>query len=155
MIRSLGRHGIPSRYVTDIDFLAKFSRYTKGSAAWPGPVHPTALSFLLQLAEQEGLGAAIAVAIATLFWLVGCAVVLGRLSGLRTDALYLIGRLAALRFGAGLGGDGRVELERARPIDLLLGLLGRKQSREQQPRNERSDREKRYSGENLAEMERH
>jgi Na+-driven multidrug efflux pump len=43
------------------------------------------------------LGAAIAVAIATLFWLVGCAVVLDRLSGLRTDAPYLIGRLAALR----------------------------------------------------------
>jgi predicted ATP-grasp superfamily ATP-dependent carboligase len=55
VIRSLGRHGIPSRYVTDIDFLAKFSRYTKGSAAWPGPGHPTALSFLVQLAEQEGL----------------------------------------------------------------------------------------------------
>jgi O-antigen/teichoic acid export membrane protein len=43
------------------------------------------------------LGAAIAVAIATVFWLVGCAIVLDRLSGLRTDALYLIERLAALR----------------------------------------------------------
>jgi len=43
------------------------------------------------------LGAAIAVAIATLFWLVGCAVVLGRVSGLRTDALYLLGQLASLR----------------------------------------------------------
>ncbi len=52
----------------------------------------------LVLAPLYGvLGAAIAVAIATLFWLVGCAVVLDRLSGLRTDALYLIGRLAALR----------------------------------------------------------
>jgi O-antigen/teichoic acid export membrane protein len=40
------------------------------------------------------LGAAIAVAIATLFWLIGCAVVLGRVSGLRTDALYLLGQLA-------------------------------------------------------------
>jgi O-antigen/teichoic acid export membrane protein len=37
------------------------------------------------------LGAAIAVSIATLFWLVACAIVLGRLSGLRTDALFLIG----------------------------------------------------------------
>ena len=46
----------------------------------------------LVLAPLYGvLGAAIAVAIATLFWLVGCAVVLDRLSGLRTDALYLIG----------------------------------------------------------------
>lgn len=43
------------------------------------------------------LGAAIAVAIATLFWLVGCAVVLGRVSGLRTDALYLLGQLASPR----------------------------------------------------------
>jgi O-antigen/teichoic acid export membrane protein len=52
----------------------------------------------LVLAPLYGvLGAAIAVAIATLFWLVGCAIVLDRLSGLRTDALYLIGRLAALR----------------------------------------------------------
>ncbi|HEX2447255.1 MAG TPA: polysaccharide biosynthesis C-terminal domain-containing protein [Methyloceanibacter sp.] len=40
------------------------------------------------------LGAAIAVAIATLFWLV---FVLGRLSGLRTDALYLLGRLGSLK----------------------------------------------------------
>lgn len=55
VIRSLGRHGIPARYVTDIDFLAKFSRYTKASASWPGPGHPAALSFLLNLADQEGL----------------------------------------------------------------------------------------------------
>lgn len=39
------------------------------------------------------LGAAIAVLIATLFWLIATAIVLGRLSGLRTDALYLLGRL--------------------------------------------------------------
>ena len=52
----------------------------------------------LVLAPLYGvLGAAIAVAIATLFWLVGCAVVLERLSGLRTDALYLLGRLASFR----------------------------------------------------------
>ncbi|MBK5198905.1 MAG: oligosaccharide flippase family protein [Methyloceanibacter sp.] len=43
------------------------------------------------------VGAAIAVAIATLFWLVACAVVLGRVSGLRTDALYLLGRSASPR----------------------------------------------------------
>jgi O-antigen/teichoic acid export membrane protein len=52
----------------------------------------------LVLAPLYGVvGAAIAVAIATLFWLVGCAIVLDRLCGLRTDAFYLIGRLAALR----------------------------------------------------------
>ncbi len=52
----------------------------------------------LVLAPLYGvLGAAIAVAIATLFWLIGCAIVLDRLSGLRTDVLYLIRRLAALR----------------------------------------------------------
>jgi O-antigen/teichoic acid export membrane protein len=43
------------------------------------------------------LGAAIAVAVATLFWLVACAVVLGRVSGLRTDVLYLIGKLGSPR----------------------------------------------------------
>jgi O-antigen/teichoic acid export membrane protein len=43
------------------------------------------------------LGAAIAVAIATLFWLVACSVTLWRLSGLRTDAVYLIGKLASPR----------------------------------------------------------
>jgi O-antigen/teichoic acid export membrane protein len=43
------------------------------------------------------LGAAIAIAIATLFWLIACAVVLDRLSGLRTDALYLLGRLSSPR----------------------------------------------------------
>jgi D-aspartate ligase len=55
VIRSLGRHGIPARYVTDVDFLAKFSRYTKASASWPGPGHPAALSYLLNMAEQGGL----------------------------------------------------------------------------------------------------
>lgn len=34
----------------------------------------------------------IAVAIGTLFWLVGCAVVVECLSGLRTDALHLLSR---------------------------------------------------------------
>ena len=52
----------------------------------------------LVLAPAYGvLGAALAVAIATLFWLVACAVVLARLSGLRTDAVYLLGRLIAAR----------------------------------------------------------
>jgi O-antigen/teichoic acid export membrane protein len=45
----------------------------------------------LALAPLYGvLGAAIAVAIATLFWLAASAVVLQRASGLRTDALYLL-----------------------------------------------------------------
>ena len=52
----------------------------------------------LALAPLYGvLGAAVAVTIATLFWLVASAVVLMRLSGLRTDALYLLGRLGASR----------------------------------------------------------
>ena len=41
------------------------------------------------------LGGAIAVAAATLFWLIASAIVLGRLSGLRTDALYLLARTPA------------------------------------------------------------
>ncbi len=43
------------------------------------------------------LGAALAVAIATLFWLGACSIVLARLSGLRTDAVYLLVRLASGR----------------------------------------------------------
>jgi O-antigen/teichoic acid export membrane protein len=52
----------------------------------------------LVLAPAYGvLGAALAVAVATLFWLLACAIMLNRLSGLRTDALYFIGRLGRLR----------------------------------------------------------
>ena len=40
------------------------------------------------------LGAAIAVAIATVFWLLSCSIVLARLSGLRTDAVYLLGLIS-------------------------------------------------------------
>jgi O-antigen/teichoic acid export membrane protein len=50
----------------------------------------------LALAPLYGvLGAAIAVAIATLFWLAASAIVLARASGLRTDALYLLSGGAA------------------------------------------------------------
>jgi O-antigen/teichoic acid export membrane protein len=49
----------------------------------------------LVLAPTYGvLGAAIAVAIATLFWLGACSLVLARLTALRTDAVSLIGRVA-------------------------------------------------------------
>ena len=55
----------------------------------------------LVLAPLYGvLGAAIAVTIATLFWLIGCAVVLARLSGLRTDLLFLIGGYGTARRAA-------------------------------------------------------
>jgi len=52
----------------------------------------------LVLAPLYGvIGAALAVAIATVFWLAACSVMLARLSGLRTDALYLVGRLIPAR----------------------------------------------------------
>jgi O-antigen/teichoic acid export membrane protein len=52
----------------------------------------------LLLAPAFGvLGAALAVAIATLFWLTACSIVLARLSGLRTDAVYLLSSLASER----------------------------------------------------------
>jgi O-antigen/teichoic acid export membrane protein len=54
------------------------------------------------------VGAAIAVAIGTMFGLVATAIVLARLSGLRTDALYLLVSFLATRQGAspaGLGGS--------------------------------------------------
>jgi O-antigen/teichoic acid export membrane protein len=43
------------------------------------------------------LGASVAVAVATLFWLLASAIVLDRLSGLRTDAVSLLARLASTR----------------------------------------------------------
>jgi len=43
------------------------------------------------------LGAAFAVAIATVFWLGACSLVLARVGGLRTDAVYLVGRFMAAR----------------------------------------------------------
>lgn len=50
----------------------------------------------LVLAPAYGvLGAAIAVAIATVLWLLACSIVLARLSGLRTDAVYLLGLILA------------------------------------------------------------
>jgi hypothetical protein len=55
----------------------------------------------LMLAPLYGvLGAAMAVAIATLFWLFASAIVLRRVSGLRTDAVYLIWPLPS-RLGRG------------------------------------------------------
>jgi O-antigen/teichoic acid export membrane protein len=52
----------------------------------------------LALAPLYGVfGAAIAVAIATLFWSAACAVVLERISGLRTDAIFLLGRIRSPR----------------------------------------------------------
>ncbi len=56
-----------------------------------------ALSNLVLAPLYGVLGAALAVALATVFWLAACSVVLARLSGLRTDAIYLIGRLIVAR----------------------------------------------------------
>jgi O-antigen/teichoic acid export membrane protein len=56
-----------------------------------------ALSNLVLAPLYGVLGAALAVAVATVFWLGACSIVLARLSGLRTDAVYLLGRLIAAR----------------------------------------------------------
>ncbi len=56
-----------------------------------------ALSNLVLAPLYGVLGAAIAVAVGTLFWLVACAVVLERVSGLRTDAFFLLARLPSAR----------------------------------------------------------
>jgi len=56
-----------------------------------------ALANLVLVPAYGVLGAALAVAIATVFWLTACSVMLARLSGLRTDAVYLLGRLIAAR----------------------------------------------------------
>jgi len=103
------------------------------------------------------LGAAIAVAIATLFWLVGCAVVLGCVSGLRTDALYLLGQLASPRSApglarTGLAGSAADQLDRAGLLQLLLGLLGGEKRGEEQPEDKGRNRQERDGGANFAEM---
>ena len=56
-----------------------------------------ALSNVVLAPAYGVLGAALAVAVATVFWLAACSIVLARLSGLRTDALFLLGRTAAGR----------------------------------------------------------
>jgi D-aspartate ligase len=53
--RSLGRRGIPVCFISDDKFIAKYSRYTLQSWTWPGPHHPDALNFLLDLAREQGL----------------------------------------------------------------------------------------------------
>ena len=89
----------------------------------------------LVLAPLYGvLGAAMAVALATLFWLVASAVVLMRLSGLRTDALYLLEGLGCP--AARRPSRRAVELDRPGLIELLLGLLGGEQRGENEPRHE-------------------
>jgi len=98
------------------------------------------------------LGAAIAVAVATVFWLVACAIVLGRLSGLRTDVLYLIGKLGSPRSAPGLTQAAAVKLDGPRPLELLVGLLGREERGEEQPQHEGRDGQKRDGAKNLAEM---
>jgi len=96
------------------------------------------------------LGAAIAVAIATFFWLVACAVVLGRVSGLRTDALYLLGRSASL--GVGLAGSAAGKLDGAVLFKLLLGLLGCEQRGPKKPEDKGRNGQKGDGGANFAEM---
>ena len=109
----------------------------------------------LVLAPLYGvLGAAIAVAVATLFWLVAAAVVLGPLSGLRTDALYLLGRAWLVRQGAGLARAAAVKLDSPSPcrLKLLLGLLGREERGDEKPQHEGADGQERDGRANFAEM---
>jgi D-aspartate ligase len=55
VVRSLGRQGIPVWLISNGQTLAKFSRYTSRSFPWPGPEHPEALGWLLNLAREHQL----------------------------------------------------------------------------------------------------
>ena len=55
VVRSLGRHGIPVWVLTGNHPLARFSRFASRSFAWPGPDHPRAVEYLLDLAERYDL----------------------------------------------------------------------------------------------------
>jgi predicted ATP-grasp superfamily ATP-dependent carboligase len=53
--RSLGRHGIPVRFLFNDHPLARFSRYVTASNRWPGPNDPVAAEWLLRFAHQHDL----------------------------------------------------------------------------------------------------
>src|SRR5579885_226507 len=55
VVRSLGRKDIPVWAAVKDHPIAAFSRYTKKSVTWPGPNHPSAANFLLDLAQHAGL----------------------------------------------------------------------------------------------------
>jgi O-antigen/teichoic acid export membrane protein len=97
------------------------------------------------------LGAAIAVAIATLFWLVACAVVLGRVSG--QDRRPIPARKVHLAsLGAGLAEHAAGKPDGAVLLKLLLGLLGCEQRGPEQPEDKGRNGQKGDGGANFAEM---
>jgi len=55
VIRSLGRRGVPVRFLTHDHPLARFSRYVTQSGRWPGPNDPDAAAWLVQYAQRHGL----------------------------------------------------------------------------------------------------
>jgi D-aspartate ligase len=55
VVRSLGRAGIPCFFLKGKNPLAGLSRYTTHRSAWPGPEHPDAASWLIDLADRRGL----------------------------------------------------------------------------------------------------
>jgi hypothetical protein len=80
---------------------------------------------------------------------------IGRVSGLRTDALYLLVparkvRLASL--GAGLAEHAAGKLDGAVLLKLLFGLLGREQRGPEQPEDKGRNGQKGDGGANFAEM---
>lgn len=53
--RSLGRRGIPVRFLTHDHPLPRFSRYVTRSERWPGPNDPGAVEWLLQFGRRHRL----------------------------------------------------------------------------------------------------
>jgi D-aspartate ligase len=51
--RSLGRHGIPVRFLNHDHPIAGFSRYVGRTVTWPGPEAPDALASLLRIVREQ------------------------------------------------------------------------------------------------------
>jgi len=55
VVRSLGRHGIPSWVLTDDHAIASWSRYAERSLPWPAASEPELVAYLVDLATAHGL----------------------------------------------------------------------------------------------------
>ena len=55
VVRSLGRAGVPTFFLSGRNRLASYSRYTTRHLKWPGSDHPNAVAWLIEIAAQHGL----------------------------------------------------------------------------------------------------
>jgi D-aspartate ligase len=55
VVRSLGRAGVPTFFLSGRNRLASYSRYTRRHLEWPGSDHPNTVAWLIDIAAQHGL----------------------------------------------------------------------------------------------------